>query len=128
MCCCLPTHWNMEFETIGCYLIQWHNDSAALTELNSQIILCGLALLILPLFFISAVFKVRFCYLAFFSVVVLAVCLFIQYMQTKHGSQIIIISKIYRAKSFLSDEMGTFSRLNQISQWIFFILIFISAK
>lgn len=49
---------NKWFGIKGCYLIQWHTDSSALTELNSQIILCGLALLLLPLFFISAIFKV----------------------------------------------------------------------
>lgn len=43
----------------GCYMLQWRNETSALTELNSQIILCGLALLLLPLFFISAIFKVR---------------------------------------------------------------------
>lgn len=50
---------NKWFGIKGCYLIQWRNDSTALAELNTQIILCGLALLLLPLFFISAIFKVR---------------------------------------------------------------------
>lgn len=58
ICVALPHDANGKFGTKGCYLIQWHNDSSALTELNSQIILCGLALLLLPLFFISALFKV----------------------------------------------------------------------
>lgn len=63
----LASQMLMEIETKGCYLIQWRNDSAALTELNSQIILCGMALLMLPLFFISAIFKVRFSSFRHFS-------------------------------------------------------------
>lgn len=55
---CMGFH-NGKCETKGCYLIQWRSDLSALTELNTQIILCGFALLMLPLFFISTLFKVR---------------------------------------------------------------------
>lgn len=41
----------------GCSLVQWRQVEP-LTELNIQIILCGLAFLILPAFTISACFKV----------------------------------------------------------------------
>lgn len=45
---------------IGCYLIQWRGGEPPLVELNLQIFLCGLVFVMLPLFFISTIFKVGF--------------------------------------------------------------------
>lgn len=43
----------------GCSLLQWRGGNEPYAELNIQIILCGFVFLILPLFFISTIFKVR---------------------------------------------------------------------
>lgn len=56
---CVCVCRRMLLETKGCYLIQWRSDLSAIPELNTQIILCGFAGLLLPLFFISTIFKVK---------------------------------------------------------------------
>lgn len=50
--------WRCCHRYLGCHLVQWRGGDTPWAELNIQIFLCGLVFLLLPLFFISTIFKV----------------------------------------------------------------------